>query len=113
MEQSAYNLPNHMLSEASSLLDAVPAGASMLRDVFTLANLIGGDVLYDYDKNEKDPDVRKFFYQKTVPGKAIKGDAKWKSKVINMTPYWRSFYWAEHPYNSASNYMFVRESKSR
>lgn len=113
MEQSAYNLPNHMLSEASSLLDAVPAGASMLRDVFTLANLIGGDILYNYDKDEKDPEVRKFFYQKQVPGKALKGDAKWKAKVINMTPYWRSFYWAEHPYNAASNYMYVRESKSK
>lgn len=110
-EQAAYNLPGSFLNEATSLFDAVPCGFSILRDFWTLGQLIYGDMRYDYRKNEKDPDIRKYFYQKSIPGKALKGDAKWKAKVINMTPYVRSLYWAEHPYAAAENYKYVRESK--
>lgn len=110
-EQAAYNLPGSFLNEATSLFDAVPCGFSILRDFWTLGQLGWGDIMYDYRKNEKDPDIRKYFYQKSIPGKALKGDAKWKAKVINMTPYVRSLYWAEHPYAAAENYKYVRESK--
>lgn len=110
-EQSAYNLPGSMMSEATSLFDAVPAGISIMRDFWTLGNLMHGDVWYDYQKNEQDPDIRKYFYQKNIPGKAMKGDAKWKAKALNMVPYVRAIYWAQHPYSAAKNYMYVRESK--
>ena len=110
-EQAAYNLPGSFLNEATSLFDAVPCGFSVLRDYWTVLQFMYGDARYDYRKNEKDPDVRKYFYQKSIPGKALKGDAKWKAKVINMTPYVRSLYWAEHPYAAAENYKYVRESK--
>lgn len=110
-EQSAYNLPGSMFSEATSLFDAVPAGFSIMRDFWTLGNLMRGDLFYDYYEDEEDPDIRKFFYQRNIPGKADEGDAKWKAKLKNMTPYVRSVYWAQHPYAAASNYKYVRESK--
>lgn len=110
-EQSAYNLPGSMMSEATSLFDAIPAGFSIMRDFWTLGNLMRGDLFYDYYEDEEDPDIRKFFYQKNIPGKAYEGDAKWKTKSLNMIPYVRSIYWAEHPYSAAKNYMYVRESK--
>lgn len=111
MEQAAYNLPGAMLTEATSVFDAVPAGASIIRDFATLGKLVYGDIMYDYKEDETDPDIRQYFYQKEVPGKAKKGDPKWKIKAIGMIPYWRSAYWLEHPYGATENYMYIRNAK--
>ena len=110
-EQSAYNLPGSMMSEATSLFDAIPAGFSIMRD-FGLWGIYGmvisGMII---KKTNKILTLGKYFYQKKIPGKAMQGDAKWKAKALNMVPYVRSIYWAEHPQRSKELYVCKRKQK--
>ena len=135
-EQAAFNTGPGLYEEAPAVTSLVPAGISALSNLAELTTLMFGDMLYDYE--EYDPAIeetwkkagftkeqikilkeaekkrieeqpgKNYFYQKKT-GSAKKGEAKWISKLLGITPYYKSNKVWYNPYDAAKSFEYGRQ----
>ena len=105
-EQSAFNNPVGWYYEANTVLDMMPAGFSALMDIGKTAYQFGGQPFVDEANSE-------FFYQSSKEGFYEEGDSKAWNHMKRMTPYLRSFYTFEHPYEASKSFEYGRNVKAR
>lgn len=103
-EQEAFNVPWGFATESVSLTDIVPIGGHALWEVGTI---LGYEFPLSVVAEETDRDI---FYQRDHPnGKYYQGDPKWINHIIRLTPYWKSIYNLQNPYEAIESYEFGRK----
>lgn len=105
-EQSALNTISGFYYESNSLLDIMPAGLSAVADMSKLLIEFGGAQVAD-KKNTR------YFYQSSKKGRYEEGDPKWRNHAKRITPYYRSQYTFQHPYEAAKSFDYGKKLKTR
>lgn len=100
-EQAAFNTPLGLYNEAATLGSILPSAGSALMDIAKMGYEFGGATIADESNSD-------FFYQSDKEGKYEEGDMKGLVHLKRMTPYYRSLYTFEHPYDAAESYRFGR-----
>lgn len=107
-EQEALIYLPEMFIQSGSLLDAMPVGGAALYDLGNLIYQGGGAVFSENTDNST------FFYQSDDPnGKYEAGDTKFLTHLVRLTPYLKSWWGLQHPYEAASSYEFGRKLRVR
>lgn len=134
-EQIAWNYPQAMTEEWSTITSLMPSGGAVLKDLWSLGTYMYGDFMYDYEEDETDyeqlkslgytanqiSELRKQRREElqNAPGKEYfyqnkgydykQGDPKWVKKWQRMTPYLRSRNVLYHPYDAAKSFDYGRQ----
>lgn len=105
LEQEALLYIPETFVQTGQLMDFMPVGGAAVYDLFDLFVIEGGGALVG---------AHSAFYHKDDPnGKYEDGDAKFWNHLIRLTPYWKSVWNIEHPYEAYKNYEFGRKLRSR
>lgn len=81
-----------------------PVGVSAVYTIFDFARLFAGDItgLADIENSQ-------YYYQTSDPaGRYQEGDAKWVNKWERLTPYLRSSYVFNYPYEATAGFEYQR-----
>lgn len=90
-EQSAFNAPWGMIKESQVITNILPAGASVVVDMWDIASLFATQEEY-----------------KSSGSTYEKGDLKWEHKVERLLPFYRSYLLMQNPYQAAQSYQYGR-----
>lgn len=107
-EQEAYNVPWGFANESITLTDAIPVGGHAFWELCTLSFYeIPGGTFGDTENSN-------FYYQRDHPeGKYYEGEPKYWNHLIRLTPYYKSIYNLNHPYEALESYEFGRKLGGR
>lgn len=105
-EQSALNNPMGWYYESTTLLDMIPVGFAAVGDLVNLGYQGVGAMVGDTSDSD-------FFYQSKKEDKYDKGDSKFGVHLRRVTPYAKSIYVFQQPYEASKSFEYGRNVKNR